>query len=194
MSSSMNINSILSNIAKNYDASKANKNSTTSSASSSGNYDASIFQRATELVAEYKSKQESSENNSSSNSSGFIGGLSFSQIANMSTKDFLNFAYENKATSGFTEKEETETTDNKKDSSDTSDIDLPMLVRYKGEVFSTAGKSFMAVVAKIHAKYPRRSEEEIAAELMTKYGSSSTDSSSKSSSSKTTGSTLNFSA
>ena len=81
------------------------------------------------------------------------------QIAGMSTSEYLNYAYSNEAKSSFEANK----------NSDTSGIKLPMLVRYKTEVFSTSGKSFMQVVAKVKAKFPKKSEEEIAAELMSKY-------------------------
>ncbi len=184
MSLSLNIDSILNKTWGNYTpGSKKNTSSTTTSGTANSNgVDDNIFAKASALVAEYKSKQEENKNSKGSGTS-FLG-LSSNQIANMSTSDFLKYAYENKSQSGFEES-----------SKDSSGIKLPMLVRYKGEVVCTAGKSFMAVVAKFKAKYPRRSEEEIAAELMSKYGTGETSSESKTSGTKsTTGNSVNISA
>ena len=156
MSLSLNIDSILNKTWGNYTpGSKKSSNSGTSG--NSTGVDDNIFAKASALVAEYKSKEaDSKDSNKKGNS--FLG-LSSTQIANMSTSDFLKYAYENKANSGF-----------EGSKNDSSGIKLPMLVRYKGQVVCTAGKSFMAVVSKFKAKYPHRSEEEIAAELMSKYG------------------------
>ncbi|MCQ2957384.1 MAG: hypothetical protein MJ180_00615 [Candidatus Gastranaerophilales bacterium] len=170
---SINIDAVLNNIAKNYDPAKAKKKQNTT-------VDANIFAQASALVAEYKNKQASEKENNSG--SKLFGGLSFVDIANMSTSDFLKYAYENKSQSGFDE--------NKTDS---SGIKLPFVVRYKGQVVCTAGKTFMSVVAKFHAKYPHRSEEEIAAELLAKYGDNQTTVN-NSSANSSTGNSLNLSA
>ena len=149
----LNVDSVLNNIGK-YKGS-----GTTQKQNGNSQVSALAWQKASQLVAEYKAKQEQEGNSSGSGSKNIFGNLTFSQVANMSTKDFVNYAYENKANSGFSSQSE-----------DSSGVKLPMLVRYKGQVVSTAGKSFMAVVAKLSAKFPNRSEEEIAAELLSKYG------------------------
>ena len=153
----IDINNILTGI---YNGASKPTNTNKSANNTNSNVNAeSIFAQASELVSAFKEEQNNKTKGSGSSKSGLTSGLSYSQIAGMSTSDFLNYAYDNKANSGY-----------KESSNDSSGVDLPMLVRYKTQVVSTAGKSFMQVVAKLAAKFPHRSEEEIAAELMTKYG------------------------
>ena len=147
----INVDSVLNNIGKYKSSGTSNNNRNTQISSLA-------WQKANQMVSEYKAIQEQKGNESDSGSKNIFGNLSFSQVANMSTKDFVNYAYDNKASSGYTSQSE-----------DSSGVKLPMIVRYKGEIVTTAGKSFMAVVAKFSAKFPNRSEEEIAAELLQKY-------------------------
>jgi len=182
---SLDINTVLNNIAKNYNSSQTQKNKSTTTV------DSNIFAQASAMVAEYKEKQNAEKNNESSNSSSTkICGLNFTEVANMSTSDFLKYAYANQAASGFTSNKNS--SDNDENQSGSSGIKLPLIVSYKGRVVSTAGKSFMAVVAKIKAKCPSASEEKIAAELLAKYGNTSTNSTT--SSTNTTGNSINISA
>ena len=106
----------------------------------------------------------------------------------MSTDEFKQYASSNEARATFEEKQ----------NSDSSGIKLPMIVRYKAEVFSTSGKTFMQVVAKIKAKYPTKSEEAIAAELMSKYATeeqiNSVSQKYSTGQQQTTGNTISFSA
>ena len=153
---SINIDSVLNNF-KVY----VKKNATTACSSNTA-IDSNIFAQASAIVAAAKEKQNSQSETSNNQTKNIFGSLSFSQVANMSTKEFLNYAYANQASSGFSS-----------DKEDSSGIKLPIIVRYKTAVVSTPGKSFMAVVAKLKAKFPNRSEEEIAAELISKYGQNS---------------------
>ena len=176
---SLDVNTVLNNIAKNYNPSQAKNNN------SNKTIDENIFAQASALVAEYKAKQEAEKNNPDNNiTSNKICGLNFKEVANMSTSDFLKYAYQNQASSGFNQ--------NNSNQTDSSGIKLPLIVSYKGRVVSTAGKNFMTVVAKIKAKCPGTSEEKIAAELLAKYGNNSTNSTASSTSS--TGNQVNLSA
>jgi len=173
---SIDVAAILNNFTKNLEK---NANSSTFKGNSKYTVTESIFSKASELVAEYKEKKNNSNSSSSNNT--FISNMSMNEIANMSTSDFLNYAYNNKANSGF-------------NSTDSSGIELPMIVRYKTQVVSSAGKTFMQVVAKFKAKFPYKSEEEIAAELMAKYGTEETNTESASNNKKVSGNSLNLSA
>jgi len=153
---SINIDSVLNNFKIN-----VQKNSSYTKSSNTA-IDSNIFAQASAIVAAAKEKQNSQSETNENKSKNIFGSLSVSQVANMSTKEFLNYAYDNQVSSGFNTNKE-----------DSSGVKLPMLVRYKTAVVSTSGKSFMAVVAKLKAKFPRKSEEEIAAELLAKYGDNS---------------------
>lgn len=180
MSASININSFL-NIFVNNQVSKLNtgskKTSNTTTATNPGVAD-NIFAAASALVSDYKS-------NTNDNKSTTSSGKSMLQLANMSTEEFKNYASSNEAKSAFSASQ-----------NDATGIKLPMLVRYKTEVFSTSGKSFMQVVAKIKAKFPRKSEEAIAAELMSKYATEEqiNNVSQKYGTTQTTGNNISFSA
>ena len=158
MSMGINVDSFINIFVQNQ-ASKVNKNkssntNTSGAAVNKSGVDDSIFAVASAVVSDYKSKQ--SEDNSST---GKTSGKSFLELANMTTEEFKNYASSNEAKSSF----------NSEKNNDSTGIKLPMLVRYKAEVFSTSGKTFMQVVAKIKGKYPQKSEEDIAATLMSKY-------------------------
>ena len=60
-----------------------------------------------------------------------------------------------------------------------------MVVRYKTQVVTTAGKTFMQVVSDLSAKFPGRDKKKIAAELLAKYSNNGNG---------TSGSTINMSA
>jgi len=124
MSMSINIDKVLKNTWGNYSPQKNN------STPKQANFDENIFAQASALVAEYKKEQEENKNSTSSSKKSSFGGLTFAQVAGMSTKDFLNYAYNNEAFSV--------------DKQDSSGVDLPMFVRYKAQVVCTSGKSFMA--------------------------------------------------
>lgn len=181
MSTDININGFLKNFV-NYQTSQLNKKKNTDSSGAAVNNTGvadNIFAAASALVSDYKSK--TSDKKASTGS-----GKSMWQLANMSTEEFKKYASSNEARSSFEEKQK----------ADSSGIKLPMIVRYKAEVFSTSGKTFMQVVAKIKAKYPQKSEEAIAAELMSKYATEEQISnvSKKYSTEQTTGNTISFSA
>ena len=183
MSAGININSFLNNFVNNQTSqlNKSKKKNTDSSGAAVNNTGVAdnIFAAASALVSDYKSK--TSDKKASTGS-----GKSMWQLANMSTEEFKQYASSNEARSSFEEKQ----------NADSSGIKLPMIVRYKAEVFSTSGKTFMQVVAKIKAKYPQKSEEAIAAELMSKYATDEQISnvSKKYSTEQTTGNTISFSA
>ncbi|MCR4880401.1 MAG: hypothetical protein K6A44_00395 [bacterium] len=152
------INSYLNTFVQNHvskvnKSNSSNKNSSGTAVNKSG-VDDNIFAVASAVVSDYKSKQEENDNSSSSTS-----GKSFMELANMSTEEFKSYASSNEARSAYDAQK----------NGDSTGIKLPMLVRYKAEVFSTSGKTFMQVVAKIKGKYPQKSEEDIAATLMSKY-------------------------
>ena len=174
-----NINSYLNKFVQNQTSQLHDKKKANIPVENKSGVDENIFAAASAMVSDFKSKDNT-------NNSGNSNKLSAMKIANMSTSEYLNYAYSNEAKSAY------ETSKN----SDSSGIKLPMLVRYKTAVISTSGKSFMQVVAKIKAKFPRRSEEEIAAELMSKYATNEQieNVSKKYSNSDTKGTSLNFSA
>ena len=91
MSMSINIDKVLKNTWGNYSPQKNN------STSKQANFDENIFAQASALVAEYKKEQEENNNSTSSSKKSSFGGLTFAQVAGMSTKDFLNYAYNNEA-------------------------------------------------------------------------------------------------
>lgn len=117
-----------------------------------------IFAQAKEIVEKYNVEKKENENNVESNNDKTIGGLKYFEVANMSTSDFLKYAYGNKANFGFDSEKK-----------DDSGVELPAIVMFGGHTVSTAGKSFMQVVTKFKGKYPYKSEEEIAAKLILKY-------------------------
>ena len=184
MSAGININGFLKSFVNSQVAqlNKKSKNNTGSSSSAVNNTGVSdnIFAAASALVSDYKTK--TSDKKAASGS-----GKSLMQLANMSTEEFKNYASSNEAKAAFESQK----------NGDTTGIKLPMIVRYKAEVFSTSGKTFMQVVAKIKAKYPAKSEEAIAAELMSKYATDEQINNVKqkySSGEKTTGNNISFSA
>lgn len=175
----MNIDSLLNSMWSNYSSAKKNANNN----SVSKNIDENIFAQASSLVAEYKQALSEKKNNSASEKSNFCG-LNAFQMANMSTKDLLNYAYNNEAFS----------IENKEDS---SGVELPSLIFYGAITVSTVGKTFMSVVSELHAKYPFDSEEEIAATLMAEHGISADNAlaskNSNNATEKNTGNKINFS-
>ena len=165
----INVDFILNNIGSKYTPSTRKTNNT--NGSNNSNASNNIFaQYANDIVSEYKAKQEEEKQNNKNTKKANAWGLSAFKMASMSTKEWLNYAYNNQPT-GTTSTGDKQK--NEKNISDNGDIDLPMIVMYAGKTVCTAGKSFMQVVAKIHAQYPFRSEEEIAAKLLQKYSSES---------------------
>lgn len=150
------LNRFSTNISKNQINTNYNKNSVVTD---------NIFAQAQEIVAKYKAQENNNSNNKENNTTNkqFFGKYTATQIANMSSSEFLNYAYENKAEINF-----------KSNTNDESGINLPQVVAYGGYTFSTAGKSFMQIVTKIKGKYPYQSEEKIAAKLIAKYGQNNT--------------------
>ena len=185
MSAGINISSFLNSFVNNQTSQlkdkKKNNTATSGTAVNNTGVADNIFAAASALVSDYKTNEGNGKSTTSS-------GKSIMELANMSTDEFKQYASSNEARATFEEKQ----------NSDSSGIKLPMIVRYKAEVFSTSGKTFMQVVAKIKAKYPTKSEEAIAAELMSKYATeeqiNSVSQKYSTGQQQTTGNTISFSA